>query len=244
MYGGFVGVAFGALSLMAGWTSPYPGICTVQFATILGCGLGGGLVFAYGPRHSLAWLFGVGHRDATWKDFAKRVGLLFLVAVLCVALAATIWRPSARLEIFLFAWLVVLLLLMTAGPRACDTPMKHWGLACCDTLAAVYGPFVVAAIHTWWFDGSNTWWHAWFLKYALAVPGGVVIEGISAMIWHRHPDLSPTALFVFAGLLSATVVVGTMWLAAKTRQWRWGFLPFVGGLCAFGAFVLDAAMRA
>ena len=244
MYGGFAGVALGSLFMIASWTSPHPGLCALQFASILGCGIGGGLVVAYGPVRALAWVVGVNRYDATWKDLVIRLAFLFIVASLGVALLAAAWRPGSRLEILMFAWVTVLLILMAAGPRACDTPSRRWGLAYCDALAAVYGPFIVAAVNTWWFDGFNTWWRVEFWKYFLVVPGGVIIEGASVAIWHRHPNLSPASLFVFAGLLSIMVVVVTVWLAAKARRWRWVLLPLIGSLCAFGAFVLDAVMRA
>jgi hypothetical protein len=75
MYGGLAGVVLGALSLI-GWTSPYPGICALQFATIVGCGIGGGLVVAYVPIRSLQWLFGA---------------IMFLVAVLGVAMSGIVF---------------------------------------------------------------------------------------------------------------------------------------------------------
>lgn len=68
-------MAVGALSMIAHWTSPNPGLCALQFATILGCGIGGGLVIAYGPVRTLAWVLGVNRRGATWKDLAKSLFL-------------------------------------------------------------------------------------------------------------------------------------------------------------------------
>ena len=77
-----------------------------------------GLVVAYGPVHTLAWALGMNHRGATWKDLAKRVALLFIVAVLGAALLAAAWKPDFRLKILMFAWVTVLLVIMAAGPRS------------------------------------------------------------------------------------------------------------------------------
>ena len=50
MYGLFAGTAAGLLLIIARWTPSTPGLCAVQFATVLGCGIGGGLVIAYVPK--------------------------------------------------------------------------------------------------------------------------------------------------------------------------------------------------
>lgn len=233
-----------ALSVIAGWTSPYPGTCAVQCASTVAGGLLAGLAIAHGPIRSLAWLFGVARPEATWQDFARRTAILLLLVMLCVAVTAAVWMPGARLALFLFAWLVALLLLLTLGPKAGDTATRRWSLASCDALAAVYGPFAVAAVHTWWFDGANTWFHARLVNYFLLAPGGFVIEYISAMLWRQHPSLSPAAMALFAALLSAAIVAVAAWLAAKTRNWRWALLPVVGGLWAFAAWITDAVLRA
>jgi hypothetical protein len=248
MYGGFAGVALGLLSMIAGWTSPRPGLCALQFASFLGCGIGGGLVVAYGPAHTLAWIFGVifgaNRDDATWKDLARRVAILSAVTGLSVALLAAAWRPASRLPILMLAWMIVLFLLLAAGPRASDTRGIRWCLACCDALAAVYGPFLVAALNTWLFDGYNTWLRGDAWKALLVSPGGLIGELTAGAIWHRRPGLSPAILLVFYGLLSALVVVITAWPVAKAPWMRWVWLPLVGSLAVFGALLLDAIVRA
>ena len=182
LYGGLAGVALASLLTIAHWASPTFGLCAFQFAAIFGCGIGGGIVVAYGPVRTLGWVLGVNRCDATWKDLAKRVAFLSIVVSLGVALLAAAWRPDSRLEILMFAWIAVLLILMVAGPRACDTPSRRWWVTGCDASAAVYGPFVVAAVNTWLFDGSNTWLRVDYWKYLLVVPGGVIIELTSAAI--------------------------------------------------------------
>jgi hypothetical protein len=229
--------------MLGHWTSAHPILCALEFVAILACGIGGGLVTAYGPVHSLAWIFGVHRHDATFMDLLKRSAFLFLLMGLGISLFAAAWKPHLRLEVLLFDWLLVLLMLLAAGPKAYHTAGRRWGLACCDALAAVYGPFLVAGIHTRLFDGANTWLPRDFWKYLPMVPGGVIIELISASIWHRHPGLSPIVMFLACGLLSATVVAVTAWLAVRRRS-RWLWIPLIGGLCAFGARILDAAMRA
>ena len=244
MYGGFAGAFLGLLFMIAGWTSPRPGFCALQFASIVGCGIGAGLVVAFGPVRTIRWALGVHRADATGKDLAKRVALLAVVTSLGVALLAAVKQPEHRLVILLFAWVTALLTLMAAKPRTWDTPSRRWGSAIRIALAAVYGPFVVAAVNTWWSDGSNTWWRADMLKYSLLVPGGFVLEYVSAALWRRHPDLSPACLFALAGLLSAMLVVATAWLATRSQWWRWIALAILAGLSAFGAIVLDAVLRA
>jgi hypothetical protein len=244
MYGGFAGIALGSLLMIASWTSPRPVLCVFQFAALLGGGIGGGLVVAYGPIRALTWIFGVNRNDATWKDLAKTTALLLAVASLTVALLAAAWRPGVRLPILMFAWMIVLFILMAAGPRACDPRCRRWWGTCCDALAAVYGPFLVAALNTWLFDGYGTWLRGDTWKALSVSPGGLLVELASSAIWHRRPGLSPTLLFVFYGLLSALVVVATMWPAIKVPWTRWVWLPLVGSLSAVGAFLLDALMRA
>jgi hypothetical protein len=244
MYGGFAGAALGLLSMIVNWTSPQPGSCALQFASMVGCGIGAGLVVAFGPVRTIRWALGVHRADATGKDLAKRVALLAVVTSLGVALLAAAWQPDFRLQILLFAWVAALLTLMAAKPRTWNTPGRRWGLAACIALAAVYGPFVVAAVNTWWTDGSSTWWRADMLKHVLLVPGGVILEFASAAIWHRHPNLSPACLFVLAGLLSAMLIVATAWLATRSQWWRWITLALLAGLSAFGAIVVDAVLRA
>ena len=193
-----------------------------------------GLVVAYGPVHTLAWVLGMNRRDATWKDFATRVAFLFIVAMLGAALLAAAWKPDSRLKSLMFAWVDVLLVTMAAGPRKCDTPRRRWWVTCCDALAAVYGPFVVAGVNTWLFDGFNTWMKVEFWKYLVLVPGGVIMELISVAIWHRHPGLPSAIMFALSGLLSAMVVIVTTWLAVNVRWTRWLVLPLICGLCGFG----------
>ena len=244
MYGGFAGAALGELLMIAHWASPHPGLCALQFASILGGGIGGGLVIAYGPIRALARVLGVNRRDATWKVPVKRIAFLLIVTGLGAALFAAAWKPGARLEILMAVWVIVVLMLMAAGPRMCDTPRRHWGGACCDALAAVYGPFLVAAVNTWLFDGHNTWLCVDLWKVLLAAPGVMIMELVSVTIWHHALDFSPATFLVFAGLLSTTAVVVTAWISAKTRWARWGLLPLINSLCALGALLFDAVMRA
>lgn len=130
-----------------------------------------------------------------------------------------------------------------SSPTSNRSAWRRWWIISFEVLAVVYGPFIVAAVNTRLFDGANTWLRVDYWKYLFVLPGGVIIELTSAAIWHRHPNISPTFLFVFSGLLSVIVVVATTWLAAKARWMRWVLLPLVCGLCTVGALALDAAMR-
>jgi hypothetical protein len=227
MYGGLAGLALGALLLIAGWASPRPGICALQIASILGFGIGGGLVVGYGPARSLAWLLGVWHRDAT-----KLVVILFCVAVPCVTKTATRrgYVGYASPEILLFDWLIVLFALMAVGPKACDTAIRRWALACCDVLAAAYGlPFV--EFIEWLCVRDYGTWHGQVLA-VLVFPGQVIIEAASAVIWHQYANCRSGVLSVFAGLLSVVVTVATAWWVAKRPQRRW-WLPLFVVLCLF-----------
>jgi len=226
MYGGFAGLALGVLLQMAGWTSAYPGICALQFASILGCGIGGGLVVAYGPARSLAWLLRVWRHDA-----AKLVAALFFVTASCIPLFATTSEyDRSRIAILLFDWLIVLLVLLAVGPKACDTAIRRWGLACLDALVAVYGPFVVDFIQSLWQSSAFDRWQRGVLE-VVTFPGGLIIQAMSAVIRHRHTPESAT-LFIFADLLSVMVTVLVACWVAKWPRWRW-WLPFFVVLCSF-----------
>ncbi len=244
MYGGFAGILVGSLLMIQGWTSPQPGLCALQFAAVLGGGIGSGLILAYGPVRTIAWVFGTNRCDASRKDIAKRAAFGFLVACLGAALFAALGRPEFRLVILMIAWFIFLLLiLMAAGPRVCDKPKKRWCVTACETLAAMYGPFVVATVHTWLYDGHNTWLCFDFWKFVAVVPGGALVELASAAIRHQHPNLSQTMMFLVSGLLSLVMVVGITWLSVIARWMRWLLLPTVGILCAYAAIVMDAVMR-
>ena len=157
MYGGFAGVGLASLLMIVHWTSPHPRLCAIQVAVMLGCGIGGGIVVAYGPIRTLRWALGLNRCDATWKDPAKRLTFLSIVMIFGVALLAASWRPDSRLIMLMVAWVTVLIIFMAAGPRTCDTSSRRWWVTCCYALAAVYGPFIIAGFNTWLFDGSNTW---------------------------------------------------------------------------------------
>jgi hypothetical protein len=115
--------------------------------------------------------------------------------------------------------------------------------ACSEALVAVYGPFVVAVLNTWLFDGHNTWLRAELWKYLVVFPGGMLIELVAVLLWGRHPGLPPTILFVFAALFSATMVAATAWPSARIWWGRWVLVPLIGSLCAYDALFLDAVMR-
>ena len=70
------------------------------------------------------------------------------------------------------------------------------------------------------------------------------IELVAATVWHRHPNFSPAMELMLSGLLSVLILAVSVWLAAKTRRAKWFVLPLVNILCAFGAGLLDACMRA
>jgi hypothetical protein len=150
-----------------------------------------------------------------------------------------------RLGILLMAWVVVVFLLISARSRAGNTPKRRWMYAFCVALATAYGPFVVAALNTWLFDGSETWLCGEFWKILGVVPGGIIIEETSLAIWHQRPGkiLSPTVELTFALLLSAAIVIVASWLAASARRLRWVLLPLLAGMFAYGAMALDAAFR-
>jgi hypothetical protein len=91
MYGGFAGVAAGSLLMIAGWASPNPAICVLQFVSTMGCGIGAGLLTAYGPGRALekTWEFIRG--GATAGDIVMRVisGLLTGLVVGPIAVVVT-----------------------------------------------------------------------------------------------------------------------------------------------------------
>jgi hypothetical protein len=175
-------------------------------------------------------------RRATYGGSAGAVGL-------GAALLVAAWRPDARLVILVPLCVIVPLILMGVGPRACDTPKRRWTFACCEAFVTVYGPLVVAAINTWLFDGHNSWLRAEFWKYLAIFPGSMLVELVSVSFWGRHPGLPPTILFVVATLLSAVMLTAAAWPAARMWRTRWVLTPLIGGLNAYCALFLDAAMR-
>ena len=144
MYGGLASAILGSLAIVAGWTSPNPSVCFLQFIAILGCGMAGGLIVANGPVQSVAWVLGASHPNAAGEDVARRVGCLSLVAGLGTALVAAWEMPALRLLFLMFAWVIALLLLMAVEPRT-ETPRRPWEVAFSHAVMAVYGPFLVAA---------------------------------------------------------------------------------------------------
>lgn len=244
LYGGLAGVVLGLLRMIAGLTSRHPSFCALQVALIVAVGFCGGLIVGYGPRRTLARVLGM-RPGATLVDLGRRLALLLILTSLSVTWLTADWKPTFRLLILLVAWIIVLLILIDAGlPRAGDPPRRRWGLGCCDALAAAYGPFIIAAVNTWLTDGSNTWLRVDLVgKFLLVAPAATLIELTSLTIWHQRAGLSPIFGFLFAGLLSATMVTVGAWVMATTRRMRWVVLPIIGSLCAYGALFLDAAMR-
>lgn len=153
------------------------------------------------------------------------------------------WSPScsplaeplgSRLQFLLLAWVIAIPILLALGPKASDPARRRWGFACGVALATVYGPFVVAALNTWLFDGTNTWLRVRFSYYLWLVPGGMLIELPFVTIWHQHSPLSPAFAIPFAGLLSAMVVAVTAWLIVNAPRARWGLLPLLASFFAWG----------
>ena len=182
----------------------------MQLALILGCGIGGGLVVAFGPVRSLAWLFNVHRPNATWGDFVRRVALFAVLTGIGISVIAAERREVARPEFLLVTWMLFLLYLMGIGPKWLDTARRRWTLACGTALAAVYGPFVLVMLNTWLVDGTNTWLQAELWKYLPVIPGGAILEMVSAAIWHRRIG-ETVAVYALASLLSAVLWTLSAW---------------------------------
>jgi hypothetical protein len=176
-----------------------------------------------------------------WYQFSLRA--VFAVTTLVAILLAAARTFGFGLGVFMVEWVIVLVILMVAGARACSTPRGRWGFACCVSLATVYGPFVIVVVNTWLLDGNNTWMRVEFWKYLWATPGEMVIEVTSMLLRHRHSGLSPAFELVFAGLSSAMMVAVTACLAAKARRARWVLVPIIAILVVYSALFLDAGMR-
>ena len=166
-----------------------------------------------------------------------------LLGLLVFTTLVTIVFPHLRLPILLFAWLILLLVLMAVGPKAGDGPKRRWTFACCQSLAAVYGPPFVASVNTWLFDGRNTWLHVDMWKFFLVAPGTINIDLAGVMVWHRVVGLSPVIEFVLSGVLSTMLLTISAWMAAKAGRARWGLLPLMAVWSSWGALFLDAGMR-
>ena len=101
MYGGLAAAAFGLVLIIAGWTSPHLGLCTLQFILILCCGIGGGLLAGYKNRRRIvATLLGLGTALPVF------VGCYFLLVLLGIV-TGVIARCATAPEwwITTFVWL-------------------------------------------------------------------------------------------------------------------------------------------
>jgi hypothetical protein len=176
-----------------------------------------------------------------WYQWSLRT--IFVVTTVVAILLAAGRALGSRLQFLLLAWVIAIPILLALGPKACDPSRRRWGFACGVALATVYGPFVVAALNTWLFDGTNTWLRVRFSYYLWLVPGGMLIELPFVTIWHQHSPLSPAFAIPFAGLLSAMVVAVAVWLIANAPRARWVLLPLLASFFAWGALVLDAGLR-
>ena len=90
MYGGFAGAALGLLLMIAGHTLPNPVLCVSQFVSIIGCGIVGGLVIAFGPRRPLAKAFGLTGRGAAAADLTMIIIYGSLIGLLVGPLAVVV----------------------------------------------------------------------------------------------------------------------------------------------------------
>jgi hypothetical protein len=242
MYGGFAGIAAVAFLMMANMTSPHPVFCAIQFATILCCGIGVGMIVACGPIRTTKWALNA--NSGGRKGVITRLALFAIVVSLFAAPWAAAWMPNLRLEIFMFAWIDALLMLFAIGPQENDMPARCWRLAVVEVLAAAYGPFFVAAVNTRLFDGSNSWLCVEYWKYVLIAPGGVLVGFASTAIWNpQRFGLSPIAMYGFCGLFSVMLLATAAYFTVKKPRTRWILLPVVCVFCARGAVVLDAVMR-
>jgi hypothetical protein len=176
-----------------------------------------------------------------WYQWSLRT--IFAVTTVVAILLAAGRALGSRLQFLLLAWVIAIPILLALGPKARDPARRRWRFACGVALATVYGPFVVAAVNTWLFDGTNTWLRVECLYYLWLVPGGMLIELPFVAIWHQHAPLAPAFAIPIAGLLSAMVVAVTAWLIAQAPRARWGLLPLLASFFAWGALVLDAGLR-
>ena len=170
-----------------------------------------------------------------------------------VLLAQNLAPSNERLAGFHVVWLLVVLLLLAFGPRACEATWRRWTLACCTGLAAVYGPFVIMVANTWVFDGYNEYLNSsasgggsiW--PFLFVSPGIMGIDVIGHVLlgrmWPFHGQLPGVVGFLVGLLLCATFVGGTALVAAKMPRTRWGVLPLVDVFFSFCALFLDAGMR-
>ena len=129
--------------------------------------------------------------ELRWYQFGLRA--VFVVTTLVAVLLSIARTHGFRLDGLMVAWFILLVILMVAGARACDTPRWHWGFAFCVSLAVLYVPFVIAAVNTWLADGHSTWMRVEFCKYLFVVPGGMIIEiasDLSRPLLRQHPGFS------------------------------------------------------
>ncbi len=91
VYGTLVGGVLGSLLLVAGWTSPNWAAYTFLGVSILICGIGGGLLVAYGPKSVLPRAASLSPRRLTLDNLLARIlpGALIGLAVGPVVLAVS-----------------------------------------------------------------------------------------------------------------------------------------------------------
>jgi hypothetical protein len=183
-------------------------------------------------------------RPPSMRTLQFSLSSLFVVTTICAIFLSLIKTFDPPLGTFMFGWGVILVFLSMAIQGCEATPRRGWRSTSLLTLTAIYGPFLITAVHTWLTHHNGHCKKVW-LELIWIAPG-VVIEIASRAVWpvHRSIDIPPIMVVVVGGILSAMLVGLTVWLGRRTRWIRWTAFAIAALFAVWGAFAADALVRA
>ncbi len=121
-----------------------------------------------------------------------------------------------------------------------------WRRALLPAVAAVYGPFFVAAFTTWSFVSCTHCKLVW-LKFVWVFPGMLPLmlaRFLAQSMGLGGIRFSETTGAIMGGAVSVGLVFGVAWVAGKGRVAKWIVLVLALAFSAWGAFAAFHLVRA